>query len=191
MKQRLNRFYEEQVIYKLRKQFNYRNFHQIPRVKKIVINRGIGSTIQNTNTIKACFSELIKITGQYCVATRARKAISGFKIRENMPVGIIVTLRGERIYAFLDRLVNLALPRIRDFQGVNPKSFDGHGNYNMGLTEQLIFPEISYDQIEDLCGINLSIVTTSPTDEEGLELLKRLGIPFQKDVYLLFEMVLI
>jgi large subunit ribosomal protein L5 len=181
MKQRLKRFYEEKVTPELYKQFSYTNIHQVPRLEKIVINRGLGDKIQNTNIVKSCFSELITITNQYCVTTRARKAISGFKIREKIPVGIIVTLRGERMYAFLDRLVNLALPRIRDFQGVNPKSFDGFGNYSLGLSEQLIFPEIRYDQVDQLYGIDLSIITTSKTDAEGLALLKRIGIPFQNN----------
>jgi large subunit ribosomal protein L5 len=180
MKQRLKRFYQEQVVLQLRKKFNYQNIHQVPRLKKIIINRGLGETMQNRNAVKSCSSELITITSQYCIVTRARKAISTFKIRQKAPVGLIVTLRGERIYAFLDRLINLAMPRIRDFQGVSPKGFDGNGNYNLGLAEQLMFPEIRYEQVDQLHGIDLSIVTTSNTDEEGLALLKRLGIPFQK-----------
>jgi large subunit ribosomal protein L5 len=179
MKQRLKRFYEEQVIIQLYKKFNYRNIHQVPRLKKIILNRGLGDIIQNKNLLKSSSTELRTITSQYCIVTRARKAISTFKIREKSPVGLIVTLRGERIYAFLDRLINLAIPRIRDFQGVNPKSFDGNGNYTLGLPEQLIFPEIQYDKIDYVHGIDLSIVTTSKTDREGLALLKRLGIPFQ------------
>jgi large subunit ribosomal protein L5 len=139
----------------------------------------LGDIIQNKNLLKSSSTELRTITSQYCIVTRARKAISTFKIREKSPVGLIVTLRGERIYAFLDRLINLAIPRIRDFQGVNPKSFDGNGNYTLGLPEQLIFPEIQYDKIDYVHGIDLSIVTTSKTDREGLALLKRLGIPFQ------------
>lgn len=179
MKQRLKRFYQDQVRSELYKKFNYRNIHQIPRLKKIIINQGLGETIQNRNRLKSCSVELITITSQYCRVTRARKAISAFKIRQKAPVGLIVTLRGERIYAFLDRLINLAIPRIRDFQGVNPRSFDGRGNYNLGLKEQIIFPEIQYEQIDQVHGIDLSIVTTSHTDEEGLELLKRLGMPFK------------
>jgi large subunit ribosomal protein L5 len=179
MKQRLKRFYEEQVIIQLYKKFNYRNIHQVPRLKKIILNRGLGDIIQNKNLLKSSSTELRTITSQYCIVTRARKSISTFKIREKSPVGLIVTLRGERIYAFLDRLINLAIPRIRDFQGVNPKSFDGNGNYTLGLPEQLIFPEIQYDKIDYVHGIDLSIVTTSKTDREGLALLKRLGIPFQ------------
>jgi large subunit ribosomal protein L5 len=179
MKQRLKRFYQEQVLTQLYKQFNYHNIHQVPRLKKIIINQGLGEKIQNRNRLKSCSTELITITSQYCRVTRARKAISAFKIRQKAPVGLIVTLRGERMYAFLDRLINLAIPRIRDFQGVALKGFDGHGNYNLGLTEQLIFPEIRYEQIDQLHGIDLSIVTTSRTNEEGLALLKRLGIPFK------------
>lgn len=180
MKQRLKEFYQKQVMDQLYKRFNYQNIHQIPRLKKIIINQGLGEKIQNRNRLKSCSAELMTITSQYCTITRARKAISTFKIRQKAPVGLIVTLRGERIYAFLDRLMNLAMPRIRDFQGVSPKGFDGRGNYNIGLTEQLIFPEIQYEQIDQLNGIDLSIVTTSQTDEEGLALLKRLGIPFKK-----------
>jgi large subunit ribosomal protein L5 len=178
MKQRLKRFYEEQVIIQLYKKFNYRNIHQVPRLKKIILNRGLGDIIQNKNLLKSSSTELRTITSQYCIVTRARKAISTFKIREKSPVGLIVTLRGERIYAFLDRLINLAIPRIRDFQGVNPKSFDGNGNYTLGLPEQLIFPEIFYDQVEKLCGMDISIVTTSRTDKERKALLDRFGIPF-------------
>jgi large subunit ribosomal protein L5 len=179
MKQRLKRFYQEQVIMQLYKKFNYRNIHQVPQLKKIIINRGLGDIIQNKNLLKSSSTELRTIRSQSCIVTRARKAISTFKIREKAPVGLMVTLRGERIYAFLDRLINLAIPRIRDFQGVNPKSFDGNGNYTLGLPEQLIFPEIQYDKIDHIHGIDLSIVTTSKTDRERFALLKRLGIPFQ------------
>ena len=179
MNQRLKRFYREQVIFKLYKQFNYKNTYQIPRLKKIVINQGLSSTIQNANIIKSCSLELTIVTTQYGVLTNARKAISGFKIREKIPIGLIVTLREERIYAFFDRLVNLALPRIRDFQGVRIESFDGYGNYNLGLDEQLIFPEIKFDKINQLQGINISIVTTARTNKEKFALLQRLGIPFR------------
>lgn len=167
------------VIPELREQFYYRNIHQVPKINKIVINRGLGEAAQNTKILESSMSELKMITTQRAVVTRSRKAIAGFKIREKRPVGITVILRNKRIYAFIDRLINLALPRIRDFQGVKKNSFDGCGNYNFGLEEQLIFPEISYDQVDRLCGIDVCIVTTSNTDKEGLVLLKMLGIPFK------------
>lgn len=179
MTQRLKRFYRDTVVPQLRQQFQYKNQHQIPRVEKIVINRGLGDASQNAKVLEASLSELSLIATQRGVVTRARKAIAGFKIREQMPVGLTVTLRGERRYAFLDRLRNLALPRIRDFQGVGPKSFDGHGNYSLGLEEQLRFPEINYDQIDQLRGMDISIITTCRTDEEGYALLKSLGMPFR------------
>lgn len=179
MRQRLKHFYQEYAISQLKDQFCYKNIHQIPRLKKIVINQGLEEVAQNSKILESTLIELTTITAQRRVVTRARKAIAGFKIREKTPVGLKVTLRGERIYAFLDRFINLALPRIRDFQGVSPNSFDGRGNYSLGLEEQLIFPEISYDQIDQLLGIDLSIVTSSRTDKEGKSLLKRLGIPFQ------------
>jgi len=178
MRQRLKHFYHDQVTRKLCEQFHYQNIHKIPRLEKIVINRGLGSVAQNSKALELSLSELTIITGQCGITTRARKAIAGFKIRESIPVGLKVTLRGRRIYAFLDRLINLALPRIRDFRGVNPKNFDGRGNYSLGLDEQLIFPEICYDQIDQLCGLDLSIVTTAHTDKERQFLLKMLGIPF-------------
>jgi large subunit ribosomal protein L5 len=179
MRQRLKRFYNDHVVSQLRKQFIYRNVYQVPRLEKIVINRGLGETTQNAKILESSLFEITTISTQRGVVTRSKKAIAGFKIREKRPVGLIVTLRGERIYAFLDRLINLALPRIRDFQGVKVQSFDGRGNYNFGLREQLIFPEIQYDQIDQLRGIDISIVTTAWTDDEGLALLKALGIPFQ------------
>jgi large subunit ribosomal protein L5 len=179
MTQRLNTFYREKVAPQLRQQFQYKNPLQVPLVKKIVINRGLGDASQNNKLLESSLDELSLIATQRGVVTRARKAIAGFKIRENRPVGLTVTLRGERRYAFLDRLRNLALPRIRDFQGVNPKSFDGHGNYTLGLEEQLRFPEINYDQIEQLRGRDISIITSCPSDEEGYALLKSLGRPFR------------
>lgn len=178
MQQRLKRFYKRQVVSKLREKFRYKNVHQIPRLEKIVINQGLGEMIQNSKILESALSELTIIATQRVVVTKARKSIAGFKIRENIPVGLKVTLRGERIYAFLDRLINLALPRIRDFQGVNFKSFDGRGNYSLGLEEQLMFPEIVYDQIDQLRGIDVSVVIVSKTDKESFALLKSLGIPF-------------
>jgi large subunit ribosomal protein L5 len=178
MRQRLKHFYHEQVTNLLCEKFRYRNIHQIPRLEKIVINRGLGEIAQNSKVLELSLSELTIIAGQCVVVTRARSSIAGFKIREKIPVGMKVTLRGRRMYAFLDRLINLALPRIRDFQGVSPKNFDGRGNYSLGLEEQLMFPEICYDQIDQFCGLDLSIVTTSDADEERIALLKSLGIPF-------------
>ena len=179
MRHRLKRFYQKKVVSQLVKRFFYKNIHQVPRLKKIVINRGLGQFAQNAKTLEFSLLELTIIATQRGVVTYSRKAIAGFKIREKVPVGLVVTLRSKRIYAFFDRLVNLALPRIRDFQGVSPCSFDGQGNYSLGLNEQFIFPEIRYDQIDQLRGIDISIVTTSNTNKEGLLLLKFLGIPVQ------------
>ncbi len=139
----------------------------------------MGDASQNSKLLESCSNELSVITGQHGIMTRAKKAIAGFKLRQKMPVGVVVTLRGERMYAFLDRLINLALPRIRDFQGMNPKSFDGHGNYSLGLDEQLMFPEIDYDKIDQIRGMDISIITTAQTDQEGLALLKSFGMPFK------------
>lgn len=179
MVQRLKKYYLEKVVPQLIDQFQYKNIHEVPQVTKIVINRGVGQAAQNSKTVEACLNELTSIAGQHGVITRSKKAIAGFKLREDMPVGVCVTLRGERMYAFLDRLVNLALPRIRDFQGINVKSFDGHGNFSLGLEEQLMFPEIDYDQIDQIRGMDISIVTSSRTDEEATSLLRKLGMPFQ------------
>ena len=178
MVQRLQNFYEEKVVPQLMEQFTYKNKHQVPTVKKIVINRGLGDASQNAKLLESCSNELSMITGQQGIMTRAKKAIAGFKLRQKMPVGIVVTLRGERMYAFLDRLVNLALPRIRDFQGMNLKSFDGHGNYSLGLDEQLMFPEIDYDKIDKIRGMDITFVTTATNDKEAKELLKAFKLPF-------------
>jgi large subunit ribosomal protein L5 len=154
------------------------NRHQIPQLEKIIINRGIGEASQNTKLVETSVDEITSLSSQKAVVTKSRKAIAGFKIREGVPVGIVVTLRGERMYGFLDRLIHLALPRIRDFQGLNPKSFDGHGNYSLGFKEQLMFPEIVYEKVSQARGLDISIVTTAHTDEEGLALLSLLGMPF-------------
>jgi large subunit ribosomal protein L5 len=154
------------------------NLHQIPRVQKIVINRGLGEASSNTKLVDASSQELTLISGQRSRVTKARKSIAGFKIREDMPVGISVTLRGDRMYAFLDRLINLALPRIRDFQGLSAQSFDGNGNYSLGLKEQLMFPELDYDKIDKSRGMDISIITTAESDQEAFLLLKALGMPF-------------
>ncbi|NCO75815.1 MAG: 50S ribosomal protein L5 [Cyanobacteria bacterium] len=176
---RLKTYYQETITAKLKEQFGYTNIHQIPKVTKIVINRGLGEASQNAKALESSLSELAVITGQKPVVTRAKKAIAGFKVRQGMPVGAMVTLRSDKMYAFLERLISLALPRIRDFRGVSPKSFDGRGNYSLGVKEQLIFPEISYDTIDQLRGFDISIITTANTDEEGRALLKEMGMPFR------------
>ncbi len=179
MVEQLKDFYNTKVVPKLMEQFEYRNVHQVPKVLKVTVNRGLGEASQNAKALEASVTEVGVITGQRPVITRAKKAIAGFKIRQGMPVGVMVTLRSERMYAFLNRLINLVLPRIRDFRGVSPKSFDGRGNYTLGLREQLIFPEVSYDSVDQVRGMDITIVTTAKTDEEGRALLKELGMPFR------------
>ena len=178
MPQRLQILYNTVIVPKLQKELGYTNIHQVPRLEKIVINRGLGDASQNAKALESSIAEISAITGQRPVITRAKKAIASFKIRKGMPVGLMVTLRRERMYAFLDRLINIALPRIRDFRGVSPKAFDGRGNYTLGIREQLIFPEINYDSVDQLRGMDISIVTTAKTDEEGRALLKAFGMPF-------------
>ena len=179
MAERLQTFYSQTIVPKLIAQFKYKNRFQVPHISKIVINRGLGDASEKSQLLESALNELTLIAGQRGVVTRSKKAIAGFKIRQKMAVGVCVTIRGDRMYSFLDRLVNLALPRIRDFRGINPKSFDGRGNYTLGLEEQLMFPEIEYDQIEEVRGMDISIVTTSKTDLEGRALLKEFGLPFQ------------
>jgi large subunit ribosomal protein L5 len=179
MAQKLKTTYQETIVPKLTEQFGYTNIHQVPKVIKVTVNRGLGEASQNAKALESSITELSTITGQKPVVTRAKKAIAGFKIREGMPVGVMVTLRGDRMYAFLDRLINLALPRIRDFRGISGNSFDGHGNYSLGIREQLIFPEIEYDKIDQIRGMDISIITTAKTDEEGRTLLKEMGMPFR------------
>ncbi len=179
MTQRLKTYYQETIVPKLKEQFGYQNIHQVPKVVKVVVNRGLGEASQNAKALESSLNELAVITGQKPVVTRARKAIAGFKLRQGMPVGVMVTLRAERMYAFLDRLINLALPRIRDFRGVSPKSFDGRGNYSIGIREQLIFPEIDYDTIDQIRGLDVAIVTSANNDEEGRALLKEMNMPFR------------
>ena len=180
MIQRLHNLYLTKVRTTLTEQFQYKNTHQIPHLEKIVINRGIGDASQNAKLLESLSGELTVLAGQTPVVKRSKKAIAGFQIREDMPIGLSVTLRGERMYAFFDRLVNLALPRIRDFQGISPKSFDGHGNFNLGLEEQLMFPELSYDTIDQIRGMDIANVTSSTSDQAGLALLKELGMPFRE-----------
>ena len=179
MAERLKTHYQEKIVPKLMEQFSYSNIHQVPKVIKVTVNRGMGEAAQNAKALEASLAEISLITGQKPVVTRAKKAIAGFKIRQGMPVGIMVTLRSGRMYAFLDRLINLTLPRIRDFRGISPKSFDGRGNYTLGLREQLIFPEVEYDSVDQVRGMDISIITTAHTDEEGRALLKELGMPFR------------
>jgi large subunit ribosomal protein L5 len=179
MAEQLKTFYTEKVVPKLMEQFGYTNVHQVPKLVKVTVNRGLGEASQNAKALESSQAELGLITGQRPVVTRAKKAIAGFKIRAGMPVGVTVTLRSVRMYAFLNRLINLSLPRIRDFRGISPKSFDGRGNYTLGLREQLIFPEIEYDSIDQIRGMDVTIVTSASTDEEGRALLKELGMPFR------------
>lgn len=170
--------YLNEVVPGLQEKFNYKNIMAIPKLDKIVINIGLGEAVQNPKALDSAVQDLTTITGQKPIVTKAKKSIAGFKLREGMPVGVKVTLRGERMYEFADRLLNVALPRVRDFRGVSPKSFDGRGNYSLGLKEQLIFPEIEYDKIDKLRGLEVVFATTAETDEEGRELLKLLGMPF-------------
>jgi large subunit ribosomal protein L5 len=171
--------YQSIIVPKLKEQFGYTNIHQVPKVIKITVNRGLGEASQNAKALESSLKELAVITGQKPVVTRAKKAIAGFKIRQGMPVGVMVTLRSDKMYSFLERLINLALPRIRDFRGISSKSFDGHGNYSLGVKEQLIFPEIEYDSIDQIRGMDISIITTANTDEEGRALLAAMGMPFR------------
>lgn len=176
----LQTYYEEQVVPKLKEKFRFGNIHEVPEVKKIVLNMGLGEAIQNIKILDAAVEELMSIAGQRPVVTRAKKSIAAFKLRAGMPIGCMVTLRGTRMYDFLNKLVNIALPRVRDFRGVSPKAFDGGGNYSLGIKEHIIFPEIDYDKIDKIKGMNISIVTTAKTDEHGRELLTLLGMPFRK-----------
>ena len=177
----LKKRYRESIQPKLKKDLSLHNIHEVPKVLKVTVNRGLGESAANAKSLEASVDELSQITGQKVVITRAKKAIAGFKIRQGMPIGCAVTLRGDRMYAFLERLINLALPRIRDFRGVSPKSFDGRGNYTLGVREQIIFPEISFDKIEAIRGMDITIVTSARSDEEGRALLREMGMPFQSN----------
>lgn len=177
---RLRDLYNEKVVSQLKEKFGYKNVMQIPKLEKIVINVGAGEAKDNSKVITSILEDLEKITGQKAVVCTARKSVANFKIREGMKIGAKVTLRGEKMYEFLDRFFNLALPQVRDFRGINPKSFDRKGNYNMGIKEQLIFPEIEYDKIDKIRGMDISISTTAKTDDEARELLKLMGAPFAK-----------
>jgi len=180
-KARMQGIYESQIIKAMTEKFGYTNSLQVPRLEKIVINMGVGEATQDKKKVEIAASEMELIAGQKPVITRAKKSIAQFKLREGMPIGCKVTLRRERMYEFLDRLITIALPRVRDFRGLNPKSFDGRGNYAMGLKEQLVFPEISYDKIEKIRGMDIIVTTTAKTDEEARELLRLFGFPFPQD----------
>jgi len=171
--------YEEKIKKSLQQKFMYKNLHDIPKITKITLNRGLGEASQNSKTLEKSIKEFMTISGQKPIITKSKKAIAGFKIRENVPVGIKVTLRNHRMYNFLNKLIHLSLPRIRDFRGISKKNFDGNGNYNLGLKEQLIFPEIEYDLIDKIQGINITIVTTAKTDLEAIFLLENFGMPFK------------
>ncbi len=177
---RLRERYRDEVAPALKERFDIQNPMRIPKLEKVVVNMGVGEASQNSRVMDGAMADLAKITGQKPQLRRARKSIAGFKIRDGMPVGARVTLRGERMWEFMDRLISIALPRVRDFRGVNPRSFDGKGNYALGLREQLIFPEISYDDIDATRGMDVAVVTTAETDEEARELLRMLGMPFRQ-----------
>ncbi|MBI5026282.1 MAG: 50S ribosomal protein L5 [Nitrospirae bacterium] len=176
---RLKERYKKRVVPELMKEFSYENSMQVPRVEKVVLNVGLGEAIQNIKLLDAAVKELAVITGQMPVITKAKKSIAGFKLRKGMPVGCMVTLRGDRMYEFLDRFISLALPRIRDFKGLSAKNFDGRGNYALGVKEQFIFPEIDYDKVESVHGMDIIIVTTAKANDEGKALLRHLGMPFR------------
>jgi large subunit ribosomal protein L5 len=175
---RLRELYREHIVPTLQKDLGYQNVMQVPRLQKIVVNVGMGEALQNAKSLDAAVEDVTIITGQKPIVTRARKSIASFKLREGNPIGIKVTLRGDRMWDFLDRLCNIALPRQRDFRGISPDAFDGRGNYTLGLREQLVFPEIDYDKIDKIRGMEITIVTSAQTDEEGYQLLRHLGMPF-------------
>jgi large subunit ribosomal protein L5 len=176
---RLEDFYKEECVPAMMQEFRYKSSMQVPRVKKVIVNMGLGEATQNIKILDSASAELAAIAGQKPVITRARKSIAAFKLREGMPIGCMVTLRREKMFEFLDRLLNVALPRVRDFRGVSDKAFDGRGNYTLGIKEQIIFPEIDYDKIDKIKGMNITIVTSANTDEEAKFLLRRLGMPFK------------
>ncbi|HTG74382.1 MAG TPA: 50S ribosomal protein L5 [Terriglobia bacterium] len=172
--------YSKEIVPTLMKHFKYTNVMAVPKLEKIVVNMGLGEAVANAKIMDVAVDELGRITGQRAVVTKAKKSIANFKLRQNMPIGAAVTLRGDRMYEFLDRLVSVVLPRVRDFRGVSTRSFDGRGNYTMGLRDQLIFPEISYEKVDKIRGMNVTIVTTASSDDEARELLKQLGVPFRQ-----------
>jgi large subunit ribosomal protein L5 len=176
---RLHDQYKAEIVPKLKEKFGYRNVMQVPRLSKVVVNMGLGDAIENVKVIETAAAEIAIITGQKPVVTKARKSIANFKLREGVPIGVMVTLRRDQMYCFLDKLIAIALPRVRDFKGVSPRGFDGRGNYTLGIKEQIMFPEVNYDKIDKIRGMNITIVTTARTDEEGLELLRLMGMPFR------------
>ena len=176
---RLQDRYKAEIVPKLKEKFGYRNVMQVPKLSKVVVNMGLGDAIENVKVIETAAAEIGIITGQKPVVTKARKSIANFKLREGVPIGVMVTLRRNQMYHFLDKLIAIALPRVRDFKGVSPRGFDGRGNYTIGIKEQIMFPEVNYDKIDKIRGMNITIVTTARTDEEGLELLRLMGIPFR------------
>jgi large subunit ribosomal protein L5 len=176
---RLIKKYKDEVAPQLMKDFTLKNIMQVPKLQKIIVNMGLGEAVQNAKLVESAVAELAAITGRKPIVTRAKKSIATFKLREGMPIGAMVTLRGEQMYDFLDRLITVALPRTRDFKGISPKAFDGRGNYTLGVREQIIFPEINYDKIDKIKGMNITFVTTAETDEQGRALLKSLGMPFR------------
>lgn len=178
MTTKLRSYYKETVIPALMEQFKYKNIHEVPKITKVTINRGLGEASRNNKALETSVKEIAQIAGQQPVVTKARTSVAGFKIREGVPVGMAVTLRKDMMYSFLERLINLSLPRIRDFKGISIKAFDGRGNYNLGVKEQLIFPEIEYDCIDQIRGLDIAITTTAKTQQEGIALLKALGMPF-------------
>ena len=177
---RLKEQYQNEIVDYMIKKFGYKNIMEVPKLDKIVVNMGVGEAKENAKALDSAVADMEKITGQKAVVTKAKKSVANFKIREGMPIGCKVTLRGDRMYEFADRLINLALPRVRDFRGVNPNAFDGRGNYSLGIKEQLIFPEIEYDKIDKVRGMDVIFVTTAKTDEEARELLKQFNMPFAK-----------
>src|SRR5215472_12004203 len=183
MTPRLKERYQKEIVPALTKEFKYTNPMAVPRVSKVVVNMGLGEAIQNAKLLDSAVLELGLITGQKAVITRARKSIANFKLRKNMPIGAMVTLRGDRMYEFLDRLMNVALPRVRDFRGLSTRAFDGRGNYTLGLRDQLVFPEVDYSKVDKAKGMNISIVTDARTDAEGLALLRHLGLPFRQEAH--------
>jgi len=180
MAPRLKERYKEEIVPVMMQEFGYKNVMQTPRVEKVTLNVGAGEAVQNAKALDAASSDIATITGQHPVITRAKRSIANFKLREGMPIGVMVTLRGDYMWEFLDRMLNATLPRIRDFQGVSPNSFDGRGNYSLGIREQVIFPEIEYDKIDKIRGMQITLCTTARTDEEGQRLLELLGMPFAK-----------
>jgi len=177
---RLKEMYRSEIVDKMMEKFNYRNRMQVPKIEKIVLNIGVGEAIQNPKSLDGAVSDLMAISGQKPIVTKAKKSIAGFKLRQGMSIGCKVTLRGDRMYDFLDKLINVALPRVRDFRGVSPTAFDGRGNYTLGIREQVIFPEIDYDKIDKIRGLEVVIVTTAKSDEEARELLRLMGMPFRE-----------